>query len=318
MSLSKSCRLLAALLWAPVSVACGQRITPTFAWPVGVSATIQSTTMNVRRSDGMMASQAPNDSSEARSSIPLLVTAAGNDVRIAYGPMKLESGAPFPGATGAQSDIAQQVRTVYVVSRAGAFLRLDDTVQAKRNMDSLLSASVAKVGSSPAAAEAFKEMSSVRFLADMASQSWAAMQGDFVGRSWSPGDTIMRTVSQRVPMPGNPTLDIQRIVKYEGLAPCPDAAGAPQCWRFSSAQDISREAMREFLGKMLAQQGMSDLSMLDKVPMPVTTTRSVILLDPATGNPLESTLESVVSTSASEMGSFIQRMRMTLRYRWGK
>ncbi len=209
----------------------------------------------------------------------------------------------------------------YNVNRQGVFLHLDDTTAYKRRVDSAMAPLMDRLGGlSPALAQSMRDANSGATLNASAGQGWQQLAGILFGRTWAPGDSARSTFRQ--PMPGAPNASmIQRhTTTYTGMVTCPAGSGATTCWQFDSRTELDMSAMRESVRRMLADRGMDDPAAADRVPIPETTMNSGMIVDAATGRPLQVTsMASTRMDAGTAMGismSFSIRYHLVVHYRW--
>ena len=212
----------------------------------------------------------------------------------------------------------QRAISRYVVSRVGQFVRLDDSVAQTRSMDSLLSPLVDRVAAmNPSMAASMKaELSgSVR---NGAASGWKTLSA-FAARTWARGDSTIDTVRQAIPGLQGAEMIVTTVLRYAGTTPCPTYVTVRTCWRFTTRSGSDMSSMRASLAAMLAKSGIDDASIVDRMPIPVTSSDGYMVVDAETSRPLElGTNSNTVSsgTIGETPFSASARIRMVSEYHW--
>ncbi len=303
--------LVQALL---TSQATAQKITPRFAWPANTVAEISGGGYSITERNGQ------RDSTSRATTSTLDVRAHPDGFLITSGPT---SGAMIDlGATteGASMEALLRARSSYIVDREGTFLRLDDIDAVKRRADSAMAPMLERMsGMSPGLAQSMREANSEATLNAGARYGWQQLVGSIFGRSWALGDSLRSSFQQ--PMPGAPGASLVQLltVTYTGVIACPAESGARTCWQFDSRTEMDMSAVRVSVRRMLADMGMTDPNAADQVPIPETTMKGSIVVDAATGRPLQVTSSASSRMNAMAAGmdlSFSTRYQSTVSYRW--
>src|SRR5690606_24640162 len=168
----------------------------------------------------------------------------------------------------------QAVVTRHVVSTDGKFLRLEDTLALRQQVDSASRTLLAQVP--PQMREAMAGMFSLQNLRAQSELQWGQLVGAYATRTWTLGDSVLGIEQQAMPqLTGG--IDVQTAAVYEGEVTCPASSAAATCWRFRTRRTIGAEAMAKATRAMMKLGGMTDEMMAD-MPIPRTTTETVALL----------------------------------------
>ena len=167
----------------------------------------------------------------------------------------------------------------------------------------------------PAMGASLQQVTSVATIARGVQQGWMQMVGTYVGRSWTPGDSMRESLSQ--PLPGLPgaMMVTAQVTRYEGVVPCPTTSKAATCWRFTRNSEVDMSAMRAALAGAMESMGLSDPGTVQDLPIPRTASTSYLVMDASTTQPLEIGM-SVVSTMTISGADMTSRTTTVLRYVW--
>jgi hypothetical protein len=91
------------------------------------------------------------------------------------------------------------------------------------------------------------------------------------------------------------------------------------CWRFTSGIDVDKAGLRRAMVQMLKQMGVDDESMIDQIPIPITTISMALVYDAATSRLVEQTVETRVEAPgapAMNVPPTSVRTDVVTRYTW--
>ncbi|QJR34302.1 hypothetical protein [Gemmatimonas groenlandica] len=312
--LSRQFPLFAAVLalapaWSALSA---QAVAPKFAWPAGTSADLVTRTVAKSNVPGQP------DSTVTVTRSRLAVARHAEGLQVQTGPGTVESG-PTTGPSGISSAAMAAMRSTYIVSTSGVFLRLDDTLATKQQMEALLAPLLQQLASAPPATiAAVRKSMSIQSIAATVALGWETTNADFTARSWAVGDTLVRMSDLPFPGADGLTFQARRVVRYEGTADCPADSQLSACWKFGTKLVITRETMKPAMLAMLKQMGIADESMLDNVPVPETTSLTTMLVESRTLRPAESVTDVSVNMQSPLTGAIETRSTTRASYRWSK
>lgn len=301
---------LAVVSAVPVS---GQSISPKFAWPATASAELMST----GDSRSSMAGRLDSARYRTRSKIEVRPDARG--LLISTGPTETLEGS-VGGANGPSIAGMLSMVTRYLVSREGRFLELTDTAVMKRQLDSAAQPLMAQMASLPP--QMREGMSSVFSIATMQTQterSWWQQTGALISRSWAPGDSLVLRYDEPLPTLPGAKIPFTQVMRYAGAVSCPTGSTVSNCWRFTSSIEVDKGGLRSAMLQMLKQLGVNDESMLDQIPIPITTISMAMVYDAATSRLVEQTVESRVEAPgapAMNVPPTSVRTDVVTRYTW--
>lgn len=292
-----------------------QTVTPKFAWGVNAIADITGSSDMVFLRDGQ------RDSTGREQTSRVELRAHPDGFVVISGP---SSGFSMPVASssmGVSLDAMSRIVSRFVINANGKYVRVDSIDALKQSMDSVMAPIYQQMaGASPAMADAIRSGTSVESIERSSARGWMQMAGFIYGHSWSPGESVQDTSSQ--PLPGLPGADMITVQtsRFVGAVACPGASGARNCWRFETRSEIDLASMRRGLARVMTQMGMSDPSMIDRIPIPRTTSTAYYIFDSATSRPLEvaTVTESTTGATMGEGGGVNMGVvgHVLLHYNW--
>ena len=110
-----------------------------------------------------------------------------------------------------------------------------------------------------------------------------------------------------------------QIMRYAGAVSCPTGSTVANCWRFTSGIDVDKAGLRRAMVQMLKQMGVDDESMIDQIPIPITTISMALVYDAATSRLVEQTVETRVEAPgapAMNVPPTSVRTDVVTRYTW--
>lgn len=267
-----------------------QPIMPRFAWPANAVAEISN--------DGYMVStrNGKTDSLNQHITTRLEVRAHREGLLISMGPSSGEMLPESLSNTGISREALGKMILKYVVSNSGSFVRLDDSVAYAKQMDSIMAPVFARMSALPPAMVANLQKSMSAGISNSATSrlAWTGLTGTVFDRLWTVGDSVAELLKQ--PFPGFPGAEMitAQVTQFRGVVTCPRGSAASVCWRFTKHSALDMSAMRASMSKLVSQLGVPDGGILDRLPIPQTTTDGYVIYDAATGRPLEggSTVDS--------------------------
>ncbi len=289
-----------------------QTVTPKFAWPVG--STAQMIVETRTKITGGAGGMALDDSSLTRTTTSMAVRAHADGLEISSGPGVSEK--IVPGSRPSDFDLSSLVtmESKYIVSRDGRFVRVNNLAEYKRRADSLMAPTLERVrAAAPGMLATLEKSTSPDNLSRSIERMWNDQQLLFYGRSWTPGDSTATMVSLPSPLGPDQPMRLPRVVRFDGVKECADAA-PKTCWQFTSRVTITREALRPTMLETLKQMGLPE-SMLDQMPIAESTGNTTILVDAATMLPMRIEIQSS-SENNTGLASFKSVSSIVTTYRW--
>ncbi len=297
------------------SVVHAQTITPRFAWPVNTIAEVSGDGFALTTRDGKA------DSISQFSKTQLEVRAHPEGLLILMGP---SSGNMLPdvlGSVGISREAIERLITKYVVNSSGQFVRLDDSVGFARQMDSIMAPIFVRASALPTAivANMRKSFSAGVSTSATARLSWTGMTGTIFDRSWTIGDSVAEILKQPVPGILGAEMTNTQVTHFRGVVTCPDGSAASVCWRFTKHSTMDMSALRASIAKLLAQTGVPDTGIIDRMPIPQTSSDGYAIYDAATGRPLESgsTIDSQTNGTIGDAAfAMSSHLVLVAHYKW--
>lgn len=300
----------AVIFAAPVH---GQSISPKFTWPSTATAELIST------GDSRSSLAGRLDSTRYRTRSRIEVRPDARGLLISSGPTETLEGS-VGGANGPSMAGMLSMVTRYLVSREGRFLELTDTVVMKRQLDSAAQPFMAQMANLPP--QMREAMSSVFSIATMQTQterSWWQQTGALISRSWAAGDSLVLRYEEPLPTLPGAKIPFTQVMRYTGAVGCPTGSTVANCWRFTSSVDVDKAGLRRAMLQMLKQMGVDDESMIDQIPIPITTITMALMYDAATSRLVEQTVETRVEAPgapAMNVPPTSVRTDIVTRYTW--
>lgn len=289
-----------------------QTVTPKFAWPAGSMATMVMETRT--QSSGGAGGMDLSDSSATRVTFDYEIRAHPEGLEVVQGRGVVErlvlSSRPQPVDAAGISAIGGR----YVISKDGIFIRISDMAEQKRRMDSVMSPILEQVRqTAPAMLPTMERSTSPEALNATMQSMHESAYALLYNRSWTKGDSVSTSVTMPSPISPATPMVIPRVVRFDGVVPCPDATHRT-CWQFTSRMVISRESMRPAMVEMLKTMGMPE-SMIDQIPVSESTSITTNVVDASTMLPLRLETKSV-GTGTSSLVSLQTNTSLSVTYRW--
>jgi hypothetical protein len=280
-----------------------------FGWPAGTMGRVRQEWIRVQRSPER------NDSINARSTyrLTLLDHADGHLVRI-------DSFAMLPETLGvadrsASPQLVAQLGALlpsYIVSRDGAFQRVEDIAPLKRFVDSLFASAFRELGDAPAEVKAMLQAAtSEQTLTANVAQDWNAAVATWIGADWVIGEAYVAAVDEPIPvMP-----DLKMPMRYEFSAaervPCADTERRRACVRLEMYSEPDSLALRKFVADIMTRVAPAEKDIVKSLENMRTEGTVTVIADPKTLLPYKVTRVKRIEIRASGAGQ--QRSAVTSR-----
>jgi hypothetical protein len=252
----------------------GTRVHFKFAWKPGTAAEVRSVTAM-----SGVSPTAPADTAATiiRTTRRMTVEQHPQGLAVRNEPVGVGSEPSTIAAGTAAAAIGSHGAFTIIVSPAGQFVGLGDTVQLKKSLDSTIAAQP-NIGMLPPAARASLARSmGIASMAAMMRVGWEQQTAPFLGRPWTVGEEVPITVEMPLPMaPGQMLKSTQRTTLV-AIAPCDSAVPTVHCALVKRTLMVDPAAMRSAMLEMFRNAGM-DTSNPDIVAM-IPETSSEIVAD---------------------------------------
>ncbi len=257
-----------------------QSVTPVMRWPVNVQVEARTTTTTIQRS------VTETDSSQSTATRRFVVRAHPEGLMVSLDADPVTAMMPINGGQASVGFLTNVVPRDFIVSPAGRFLRLDDTVAlAKRTRERWTAGLPAQMTATPEFEASIQQLVSMERTTARSRMEWDDLIGHLIGREWTAGRPVTVTAASTNDLASGLQVTNLRTVTFRGVTACPADGGAQQCWHFDTHTALDSAALRRSVRNNAARFQL-EAKDVDAFPLPYHATFSTHVVDAATGRPL--------------------------------
>jgi len=307
------------LLAAPISAQ--ERIPLSFDWPVGLRATVTTTSEQSTTAAGMEQSQ------RTVTSYVMETEDHPAGLRVTYRNGQLvETDAPVGGMEGADAFMRAIAEAPYdlVIDEEGTLVEVVRDSSTLGSLRAALDEMMAPLRSMPGAESMvgmFEGMLSDNALNAEVAQNWTSSVGLWAGDELVVGETVTSQEEAPFPLLENRTLLMDMQTTVEGRVPCRDGAPADGCVRVRVRSSPDPDDIRPMLEEMFTEMfGNSGAEVQFELGNFEQTATVEAVLEPGTLLPHSITVTSDADVEIAVMGQMLptrQSTTSTIVYEWG-